>query len=454
MANIERWCPFYEGHDRDRLPARYIDHEVYPGLHLWDGTPAGSDHPAVQADLRSQAGETAAWWHQVRGWIVDHGRSTDTTEIVSALPGYAPSLTAAEAAGDARLRQKFLHPPEACANPRLVPDGTLVRLWFHALPGAPRWRLSTVRRLDALQSHWGSARSFGQLFLDGLRGARHVRGARTEAQEIHEWATLNSLVQGRTYLFVVGSVGPQCMLAQDPHAVVPTVWYAGHCVYDEDQDAVIASAHDLEAHPRLWRPNAARDPVPVLPPVQDADADADADANWGARLLSPDWDPTRTFIGILFPTGVRVTCARYDRAQALRDNDPHLYRRYLQLVGQGDGARVAQFLDAFPWLHEGRRRNYAVRMERGRRAVLDRLLSLHTSLGGYSWSDPELDLMCGAETMEWIQGEAVGGWLPLAVSRSGCDRETLYQEWANLVSGSSAAVQFDMFQNGDSDVTI
>jgi hypothetical protein len=96
---------------------------------------------------------------QVKGWIVN----TQTGDLLAKTFSYIPEYTLSESSA---LEQAFAN---LGSDIVFVPsyEGSIVNIWFDTLN--KRWRLSTVKKLNAFGSRWGSQFSLGQQFEQCLR---------------------------------------------------------------------------------------------------------------------------------------------------------------------------------------------------------------------------------------------------------------------------------------------
>ena len=184
-------------------------------------------------------------------------------------------------------------------------------------------------------------------------------------------------------------------------------------------------------------------------------------------------DVRAPFVGLLvepeegspFRGPVRLTTAAFERAHALRANDPHLYRRYLALSRvrrSGSGPHpadtdlvqphcqgptrttgdplVSDFLLAFPWLHAGRLRGFDAQARRGRAA----LLALSQDLAAIVRLANDAGHLDEA-TRAWLATPEIQAWLTAYGRREPAHTE---DAWHRLVGAADARVQFDMYRLG------
>lgn len=186
-------------------------------------------------------------------------------------------------------------------------EGTSLRLFFYS----DKWYLATHRKLNAFSSKWGSGKSFGQLFVDGLM-ANH-------GFVYPEW--LETLDKSKLYVFFVQCTPENRIVCfSPPH---PKVWHVATFAKEGLEDPTVTVGVDQQ-HPVA---TCGADPPVGLPtPPRGADSGVLLDY---VRKLDPRW-----FQGVILRKGmheIKILNAEYAGLSLLRDNEPSLALRYVQV---------------------------------------------------------------------------------------------------------------------------
>lgn len=197
-------------------------------------------------------------------------------------------------------------------------EGTLLRLYFHQ--GV--WRLSTHKRLDAFESRWSSARSFGELFVEALEHFFATGGELPveDKRDVFD-RFCDSLDRESVFAFLLRTNGDTKIVCRPPEK--PTIFFAGRFY------------HGLRCE---------GNPTPIPFPLRVRFATAD---ELEAYVLS--LDPLAHQGVIVFPTDqtvFKVLAPGYSEYAAVRGQEPSLFRAYLRIRRSDED--LARFLTAFP----------------------------------------------------------------------------------------------------------
>lgn len=99
-------------------------------------------------------------------------------------------------------------------------EGTLLRMFYFEEQG--KWYLTTHRKLDAFKSRWGSASSFGDIFLDSLSDLDYMRD--TPRDDLLSKLT-EKMDKNFVYFFLVRNTSNNRIVAKPPSS--PTVFQIG-----------------------------------------------------------------------------------------------------------------------------------------------------------------------------------------------------------------------------------
>lgn len=196
-------------------------------------------------------------------------------------------------------------------------EGTLLRV-FHVTEN-DKWYVATHRKLDAFQSKWGSAASFGDLFLDALQEV-YPSVPRTE-QLAHLTAKLD---RTQAYFFLVRNTADNRIVCHP--AEKPEVYHVGSLLQNDEFD--------------VW--SRIDDQFPKQ-----------------AQLSHQSWEDVATHIQSLDPlrhqgvigftrTGaeIKVLHPKNQQYATVRGNDSNLLYRYVRVRTEPENLKL--FLELYP----------------------------------------------------------------------------------------------------------
>lgn len=197
-------------------------------------------------------------------------------------------------------------------------EGTLLRV-FHVSENN-KWYVATHRKLDAFQSKWGSAASFGELFLDALQEV-YPSVQRTELLA----HLTGKLDKSQAYFFLVRNTAANRIVCRPPEK--PQVFHVG----------------------TLW---------PVTD-VFDVDSEIDDVFPKQEKLVFDSWSDVATYVQALDPlthqgvigfsrTGaeIKVLHPKNQQYATVRGNDSNVLFRYLRVRTDTDTCKL--FLELYP----------------------------------------------------------------------------------------------------------
>jgi len=200
-------------------------------------------------------------------------------------------------------------------------EGTLLRLYFHG----DTWHLSTHKRLDAFESRWSSALSFGELFLQALTHF-FIRGEGVGTLEVEKEEEVYdrfcaTLDRECVYSFLLRTNADTKIVCAPP--AKPTVFFAGqfyHGLRCEGNPTPVPFPHRV----RFDTPEGLEEYVRSLEPLK----------HQGVIVFLPD------------QTVFKVVHPEYSSYAALRGSEPSLFRAYLRIRQKDED--LHRFLTVFP----------------------------------------------------------------------------------------------------------
>jgi len=186
-------------------------------------------------------------------------------------------------------------------------EGTLLRVFFHK-----KWYLSTHRKLDAFQSRWGSNESFGDIFLKCIG---------------QTFENLTSLLnQFNVYFFLVRNTKETRIVSHPPE--MPKVYHVGTLVDNEVFDMSIDIGIPRQQEMTFESMNDVSNYVFNCDPLKVQGLIAFSKDGKGKQL--------------------KIVNTKYQYYSRIRDNEPDLNFRFLQLWRDKTSLLYQKFMELYP----------------------------------------------------------------------------------------------------------
>lgn len=186
-------------------------------------------------------------------------------------------------------------------------EGTLLRVFFHK-----KWYLSTHRKLDAFQSHWGSNESFGDIFLKCLDRSFDD--------------LTNTLNQFNVYFFLVRNTKETKIVSNPPENY--KVYHVGTLVNNEVFNMNIDIGISRQQELTFENVNDMKTYVTDCNPLE----------TQGLIAFSKDGNGKQ----------FKIVNSKYQSYARIRANEPDLPFRFLQLWRDQTSPLYKQFLELYP----------------------------------------------------------------------------------------------------------
>jgi hypothetical protein len=184
-------------------------------------------------------------------------------------------------------------------------EGTLLRLYFHT-----KWQLSTHRKLDAFKSRWGSSESFGEIFLKCLD---------TSFEDL-----TSALNPSNVYFFLVRNTKDTRIVSHPPSSY--QMYHVGTLLNNQTFDMSSIGLPQQEKIENVSLQNL-QEYVMMCDPFQ-----------------------TQGVIGFDPQTGkqVKIVNSTYQNYVRIRNNEPDVQFRFLELWRDQTSPLFRSFLDLYP----------------------------------------------------------------------------------------------------------
>ena len=186
-------------------------------------------------------------------------------------------------------------------------EGTLLRVFFHK-----KWYLSTHRKLDAFKSRWGSNESFGDIFLKSLNRSFDD--------------LVSNLNEFNVYFFLIRNTKETRIVSHAPET--PKVYHVGTLVNNEvfDMNIDIGIPHQQEL--TFENLDSVSNYVSNCNPLETQGLIAFSKDGTGKQL--------------------KIVNSKYQSYTRIRNNEPDLTFRFLQLWRDQISPLYQQFLELYP----------------------------------------------------------------------------------------------------------
>ena len=239
--------------------------------------------------------------------------------------GYTPEISESN---DSEI-EKFVVPFIGTSTCFLSYEATLIRVFFYK----EKWYITTCRKLDAFTSRWGSSKSFGELFVEGLikkEGEDSTIAAPSESETkfpnrktFQEWCESN-LLKDRVYVFIIRTNDENRIVCKGYETC--EVFFVG--TFD-DNGSVSLSLKDSDVLGKCME----QVEVNNLSEVNEKMKEIDTDKVQGLIFINEKGQC------------VKLMKDKYLEYLKVRGNQPHVLLRYIELQQLGDNETTSKLVN-------------------------------------------------------------------------------------------------------------
>jgi hypothetical protein len=270
-------------------------------------------------------------------------------EVVCHSFGYTPEFSCTD---DDNIN-KFINPLLKNSKCYISYEGSILRLFYNKTTDSDfKWQLSTHRKIDSFSSRWGSAKSYGELFIEILLRlnpslltdtVKDEHGNFVYEKIIQSYANLYNLNENYNYIFMI-TTSKMNRIVCNKHDE-NNLYFVG--LFDTTNVInTISSKSELGSLP-MFKYVYPEDVKSVGVPIPDSYSISEID-----KVKSFVYDMNyEKYQGLIFitPEGrtVKMVHHKYMYYSKLRGNNPNILLRYLELQHEGNKDKVKEFVDLY-----------------------------------------------------------------------------------------------------------
>jgi hypothetical protein len=191
-------------------------------------------------------------------------------------------------------------------------EGTLLRVYFFN----DKWFISTHRKIDAFKSHWGSGDSFGEIFLNCI------------GRSMDEFTS--TLDKFNVYFFLIRNTKDNRLVSYPPS--VPTVYHIGTLLHNETFTTTLSIDVPKQQEMAFTSIKEICEFVKTCDPLK----------TQGIILFSNNGSGKN----------IKIVTSRYQNYNRIRNNEPNLTFRFIQLWKDRQLPIFTTFLELYPEFQE------------------------------------------------------------------------------------------------------